>query len=210
MTVAPAVGRAYGGQSADQRDAGRRERLLDAAHELIGTAGYAATTVEQICRAANVSTRHFYQRYDGKEDVFLDVYRSITEQSFAGAFALYNARAAEPIQLRLPAAVVAYLEPMLTDIRSARIAFVEIVGVSPRAEHLRLDMRERLVELISSEGSAAVQRGEIADRDFRFATLALAGAATAVVYDWASRPVRPLIAEMEQSLMTLAVDLITR
>ena len=65
--------RRYSGQSADERDAARRKRLLAAATDFIGTQGYAATTVERICAEAKVSTRHFYQQFDNKESVFLAV-----------------------------------------------------------------------------------------------------------------------------------------
>src|SRR4051812_44502026 len=101
------TGRSYGGRSADERDAERRQRLLDAAHDLIGTVGYAATTIEQICKRATVSTRHFYLRYSSKEDVFLDLYRSITEEAFDGCLVVYAEKADEPMRTRIPATVVA-------------------------------------------------------------------------------------------------------
>ena len=38
-----------------------RARLLDAALELFGTAGYEATSIGALCREAKVSTRDFYR-----------------------------------------------------------------------------------------------------------------------------------------------------
>ena len=51
----PAPRRGYGGRSAAERRAERRERLLAAGLELFGTRGYAATSIERLCAAASVS-----------------------------------------------------------------------------------------------------------------------------------------------------------
>lgn len=98
---------------------------------------------------------------------------------------------------------------MFDDLRTARIAFVEVVGVSPRVEQIRLDYREQLIGMVEAEGAAAVARGEIADRNFRFAALAMIGAATAVVYDWMLHTSPVTLEELERDLAALAVNLLT-
>ena len=202
--------RTYSGLSASERDAERRARLLAAGRELIGTQGYAAVSVEKLCAASKVSSRHFYQLYDNKEAAFLDVYDSITKQSLEAAVASLAATEGEPMVQRLPKAFLAYVGPMVQDIRAARIAFVEIMGASPMIEERRLAYRELLVDLVVSEGAAAVARGELRDRDFRFATLALTGAANAIVYDWTLREDREDSSELEAQLTELALDLLAR
>jgi AcrR family transcriptional regulator len=202
--------RTYSGLSASERDAERRARLLAAGRELIGTQGYAAVSVEKLCAASKVSSRHFYQLYDNKEEAFLDVYDSITKQSLEAAVASLAATEGEPMVQRLPKAFLAYVGPMVQDIRAARIAFVEIMGASPMIEERRLAYRELLVDLVVSEGAAAVARGELRDRDFRFATLALTGAANAIVYDWTLREDREDSSELEAQLTELALDLLAR
>ena len=202
-------GRAYAGRSAGERDAQRRERLLAAAVEIIGTQGYPATTIPGVCAAAKVSTRHFYRLYPTKEDLFVDVYDRLTGESYARVTASLHASTDRPVRERVPAALLAYLAPMLSDARVARIAFVEIMGASARIERLRLDYRETLVALVDREVRAAVERGEIADRDWRFATLALVGAATAIVYDWMLRTGGDGVEHVEAALAELAVQLLT-
>jgi AcrR family transcriptional regulator len=202
------VARRYSGQSADEREASRRARLLDAARVLIGSGGFAATSVERICASAKVSTRHFYQLYDNKESAFLDLYEGILGQSYSRAIASLAETAGQPLRDRVPAAFLAYVGPMIEDAHAARIAFVEIMGTSPRIEDRRLAFRERLVELVEAEGSAAVERGEIAPRDFRFAALALTGAANAIIYDWVQRPDPPSVDSLEDALAALAVTLL--
>jgi AcrR family transcriptional regulator len=208
--VSETTGRSYAGQSADERDAQRRARLLEAAREIIGTLGYAATTIPGVCAAAKVSTRHFYRLYSTKEDLFVDLYDQVTAESYVPVVASLEQTAGRDIRERVPTAMLAYLAPMLNDARVARIAFVEIMGASPRIEKLRLDYRETLIALVEREGNEAVARGEIAERDWRFAALALVGAATAIVYDWMLRTERPSVDEIESALAALALDLITR
>jgi len=202
--------RTYSGLSASERDAERRSRLLAAGRELIGTQGYAAVSDEKLCATSNVSSRHFYQLYENKEAAFLDVYESITKQSLEAAVASLEATEGEPMMQRIPKAFLAYVGPMVEDIRAARIAFVEIMGASPVIEKRRLSYRELLVDLVVSEGSAAVERGELVDRDFRFATLALTGAANAIVYDWTLREDREDSSALEAQLTELALDLLAR
>lgn len=201
-------GRSYAGRSAAERDAERRARLLAGARQVIGGEGYASTTVEKICTRAGVSTRHFYLLYATKEDAFVDLYRELTAESYRRAIEVFGASEGRPMAERVPEAFIAYLEPMFTDRPAARIAFIEVMGVSPRLEEIRLAFRESLIEFIQAEGSAAVRRGEIADRDFRFAALALIGAANAIVYDWVNRPKPPADRAMRQALANLANTLI--
>lgn len=203
------TGRQYAGMSSDERDARRRARLLDATRELVGTIGYAATTIERICSTANVSTRHFYLQYANKEAALVDLYDSLTSESLQKVLASWRETEGRPISERVSAALMAYLGPMFSDPQIARIAFVEVIGVSPRLERIRLDYRESLVDFIQQEGSAAAARGEAADRDFRFAALALIGAANVIVHDWAAHEDRPPAAEVERNLSDLAVTLIT-
>lgn len=203
------IGRAYAGRTADERDAARRTRLLAAAREVIGSEGYAATTVEKLCSEASVSSRHFYQLYATKEDVFIDLYRGLTEDSADRARSSFASSAGTALPSRIADAFVAYLDPMLSDLRATRIAFVEVVGASHRVESIRLEYREQLITFIESEGTAAVARGEIADRNFRFAALAMIGAATAVVYDWMLHPRKTSLTELQRLLADLAVSLLT-
>ena len=200
--------RRYAGQSAQERDDQRRARLRAACRELVGSRGYAQTTVERLCQTAGVSTRHFYLHFSGKEAVFTDLYESIAAASFEAAAASLAQSAERPMGERVSEAFLAYLRPMVVDVRTARIVFVEIMGVSAQFEERRLAFREALVELVTSEGEAAVARGEIAARDFRVAAVALAGAASSVVYDWTRRDPRPPAAVLEESLAQLARTLL--
>jgi AcrR family transcriptional regulator len=202
-------GRLYGGQSSQERDAARRARLHAAMHEITGTRGYGALTVDRLCTAANVSTRNFYQLYDSKEAAFADLYDELLKQSGTRALASLVGTENQPLAELIPAALLAFLEPMFSDPRTARICFVEVVGMSAKIEATRMRNRELLIEIIESAGASAVENGEIAGRDFRFAAIALISATTALVYDWMSRDPRQPPEWLEHKLSQLAIHLLT-
>jgi AcrR family transcriptional regulator len=200
--------RRYGGQSADERDRERLARLRAAALELFGTEGYAAVSVERLCTEAKVSTRHYYQLFSNKEEALLDLYSDITAASVANVGLALESTEELDINARLRSAVCAYLNPILEDARTARVAFVEIVGVSQRVEDIRLEFRGGIVALIEQEAADAVARGEIEPRDFRFLALAFLGAVNVLVHDWSIHADHVDAERLSDQLCDLAIGLI--
>ncbi|MGH3739184.1 MAG: TetR/AcrR family transcriptional regulator [Micromonosporaceae bacterium] len=201
--------RRYSGHTAEERKAARRQRLLDTALELYGTDGYPPTSIERLCGAAKVSTRHFYQEFPNKEAVLIAVHGQIVELAMGRTAEALAAAPPSPIEARLTGAVAAYLETVMSDHRRAQVSFVEVVGASPEVERRRLAFREAIVALVEYEGTAAVERGEIAPRDFRFAAMAFIGAVNATVYDWFLHQPQPPREQLQSALIDLAVTLLT-
>jgi AcrR family transcriptional regulator len=201
--------RRYSGRSVDEWKAARRERLLDAALELFGTDGYPATSVERLCTQAKVSTRHFYHEFQNKEAVLLAVHAQVIELGVRSTGEALAATADLPVRERITAAVDGYLRTIMTDLRRARISFVEVVGASPAVEEQRIAFRELLIASVNSIGETAVARGEIAPRDFRFVGLSFMGAVNTVVYDWMLADPRPPEEQVQVALRELAISLMT-
>ncbi|WP_432943185.1 TetR/AcrR family transcriptional regulator [Kribbella sp. CA-253562] len=201
--------RRYSGRSVDEWKAARRERLLDAALELFGTDGYPATSVERLCTQAKVSTRHFYHEFQNKEAVLLAVHAQVIELAVRTTGEALAATADAPVRERITAAVDGYLHTIMTDLRRARISFVEVVGASPAVEEQRIAFRELLISSVISIGEAAVARGEITRKDFRFIGLCFMGAVNTVVYDWMLTDPRPPEHQVQDALRELAVNLMT-
>src|SRR5579875_2709760 len=53
--------------TAEQREAGRRARLIDTAIELMGTRGAADATVTAVCATSGVTSRYFYQHFADRD-----------------------------------------------------------------------------------------------------------------------------------------------
>src|SRR3954453_20418047 len=108
--------RGYGGVSAEDRIAGRRERLLDAGLELFGTRGYGATGVKDICREAGLTDRYFYESFGGSGELFVAVFDRVVEDLFASV---------------ADAVVEAGPDPQ-DQLRSAIGTFVALLAADPR------------------------------------------------------------------------------
>lgn len=61
--------RSYGGVSADQRRATRREQLLEAAFEVMATEGAGGLTIRNVAKEAGLSTRFVYESFTDLDDL---------------------------------------------------------------------------------------------------------------------------------------------
>ncbi|PTL59925.1 TetR/AcrR family transcriptional regulator [Paraconexibacter algicola] len=179
------AGRQYGKQSADERRAARRARMLEAGLDAFGgPQGFRGTTIEALCTAAGVSTRNLYEEFGSREALLVALHDELNERATA---AVVTALAAvDPLDLhaRAHAACSAYLEVMTSDRRWARVALVETVGVSPEAEAARQAAIDRFVALIELEAARLVEAGLLPDRDHHLTAVALAGALLGLVNTW--------------------------
>src|SRR3954471_23552359 len=139
----------YGGKTAEERQAARPRRSLDAPPQLFGdTPGYRATTVAALSEAAGLSTRQFYEEFRTLEDVLAALHLEVND--WAEQAVLEALAEAEPLPLAQRVTVLfrAYARDVTSDPRRIRIPFVEIIGVSPRLEEQRLARRAGWVDLI--------------------------------------------------------------
>lgn len=74
------AGRLWQGQTPDAREADRRQRLVEAGIELVGTQGVAALTMRAACREAAVGPRYFYELFTGREDLLEAVYDAVVDR----------------------------------------------------------------------------------------------------------------------------------
>lgn len=159
------------------RDDGRRARLLDAALELYGTAGFRATSVKAVCTLAAVSTRSFYELYPGQEELLAQLYRELNGEVLAG---LAGARVAVARGLAgaVRGLVTASLSPMLRDERKARVLEVESVGVSAELESQRRAAYRAFAAAIDAAFAVLADAGLIRQAPGGLASLVLVGGVT--------------------------------
>ena len=108
MTPEPRPARRYGGKSLEQRRDERRGRLLDAGLELFGTQGFQHTTIEQLCAAARLNPRYFYEQFGTREELLGAVYERHVQAVAAQFEAALECAPADPVG-RLRAGLEAFL-----------------------------------------------------------------------------------------------------
>ena len=200
MSRAPTSGgRRYGGQTAQQRQATRRAKLLDAGLELFGTTGYGATTIEQLCAAAGLHPRYFYEQFEGREALLQAVYDRHVEGVLGDVLAAVQAAPPEP-RPRLRAGLTAFVHGTLADERAARINYFEMVGVSPALERRRREVLRTYAELIAAQAVELRLGDAPAAIDSRLGAVALVGATDGLLIDWLAHEPR---VQGEQIIATL-------
>ncbi|MGW3199340.1 TetR/AcrR family transcriptional regulator [Streptomyces sp. NPDC001118] len=199
----------YGGRTAEDRQAERRRRFLDAALDLFGGApGYRATTVAALSQAAGLSTRQFYEEFRTLEDVLAALHLEVNGWAERAVMDALAGADGLPLAERAAALFRAYARDVTCDPRRIRITFVEIVGVSPRLEEQRLARRARWIDLIRAEADAAAVRGEAAPRDYRLAATAFVGSVNGLLHDWSAGWVDATLDEVVDELVRLLLGML--
>ncbi|MFI6047928.1 TetR/AcrR family transcriptional regulator [Nocardia sp. NPDC051321] len=144
--------RPYGGVGAADRVAARRSKLLDAGLELFGTQGYAATGVKDLCRAAGLTDRYFYESFGGTKELFAAVFDRVIAELFAAVAVAVDAERAEGTR-KLRAGIGTFLTALGADPRTLRIVFVEPTGAG--AEHRMREALWRFARLVAATATDA-------------------------------------------------------
>jgi AcrR family transcriptional regulator len=199
-----AVGQRYGGRTAQERQAERRDRLLAAGLELFGTQGYASTSIEALCAAARLHPRYFYESFGTREALLRAVYDQHMERLAAAVATALQDAPADP-RGRVHAGLTAFVRTQLADARGARITYLEIVGVSVELERHRRDVLRGFAALVEREADALAQAGRLPVRDHHLTALALGGAVDGLLTDCFTDPAPPSIEVIVATLVDLFV-----
>lgn len=185
--------RVYRGQSNLERKEDRRERLVAAGLELFGTEGYAATSIENVCASAGVTARHFYEHFVSREALLRTLYDEVVADAHRAIMRALAQPALQP-SARIARAVDAFVHSYLDDPRRARIACIEIIGVSAEMERHRRTVIHAFASVIEAQAQGLAASGALVARDFGRLGIAVAGAINELMADWIMRRDRPIVA----------------
>lgn len=172
--------RSWRGVPLEVRRADRREQLIGAAFELLGTDGWSGTTVRGVCQAARLNPRYFYESFDSLETLFIAVFdRLIVEVTQKAVHAVENS-GPNPTA-RATAVIEATVRYVTEDPKRARILFVEALG-NEQVGRRRLDTMHATAEFV--ERYAWRQTGLAEDRIGMIASHLLVGGMTELVVTW--------------------------
>lgn len=146
------VTRRYKGQTADDRVAERRARLLAAGLELMGTRGIAGTTVRGVTESSGVAARYFYESFPDIEALHLAVYDMVVEES-ARRSVTALAEAPDDGLARTRAVLAELVDLILADPRKGRILVLEATA-SPALGRRSLQESSRFAGMLASTASS--------------------------------------------------------
>ncbi len=192
------------GRTLAQRRWERREALLDVALELFGTKGYAATSVEELCRTAYVSTRNFYEEFDNREAVLFALGDRLVGEAYQAMVEVVVDDGADRLAREARARVSALAHALLDDPRRARIAFIETLGVSPVQEARRRNAHWLFAQYFAALVRADFNSERFGHREEDIYAIALVGAVNEILSDWVLRTEKPPL----DDLMDPIVDVI--
>jgi AcrR family transcriptional regulator len=140
-----------------------RERLLDAAHALVETGGYAAASVAAVTEQAGVAAGTLYRHFPSKAELFAELFRTVCDREAA---AMEAERDVESV-------LVTFAERAL---RNPRLAWALIAEpVDPLVERERLAYRRRYAAHLTGLIRAGVAAGELPPQRPELTAAALVG-----------------------------------
>jgi AcrR family transcriptional regulator len=144
------------GLSREQIVESQRERLLVAIAEQVTVNGYRGTTITEVVKAASISTRDFYELFDGKEDCFLAAFDAVRDH--LGELIARAAAAEDDWPHKVIAALRAALGFFAAEPDLARLCLLEAVSATPT---IAVRFREAV---LAGVPALAEGRAELADQ----------------------------------------------
>jgi AcrR family transcriptional regulator len=131
---------------AEARLAERRGLLLEAAFDLLGTDGDAATTVRAVCARARLNPRYFYESFADRDELLLAVYDE--QAALLGAAVVANVEAAgDDEAARLRAGIETIARFVTDDPRRAKVLYSEALG-NEALNRRRLQAQHAVVDFL--------------------------------------------------------------
>ncbi|WP_370010849.1 TetR/AcrR family transcriptional regulator [Nocardia cyriacigeorgica] len=197
----------YAGRSVQERRAERRSLFIEAGLTVFAQKSYAASSISDVCAAAGLSRRQFYEQYTGREALLVDVYDQVQQRARAAFLeGLTTAGTADPRAL-IEAGMRAYVHAITDDPRRVQVAFVEIVGVSDEVERHRAQVRDEWGAVIA-ETADAVPGVRTPPGGWQLAMAAFIGAVNGAVHRWSLQQPRPPVDDLLAVLSTLLLALV--
>jgi AcrR family transcriptional regulator len=181
--VCVASPRTYRGVPIERRRIHRREQLIEAGLEEIGTRGYDNITVKDVCRRAGLTERYFYEHFTDRAALLVAVFDDVVATVTAAAFAASDGAPPE-LEQRTRAGLTGFLDALTDDPRRARVQLIEVVGRSPELERRRFAAMHTFADYIATAADELAPRTDVDQRQRRVQELALVGGSNHLAVEW--------------------------
>jgi AcrR family transcriptional regulator len=189
----PAGARRYRGVDAQARVAERREKFVEAGLECFGTRGYHDVTVRELCAAAHLTERYFYESFKDREALFAAMYEALIGRVRAD---ILSAIAASPLdaEAMARAALGVWFRGLKRDPRVARILLLEVLSVSRDMDRLAQRTTLGFGDLLQQVAFDRLERRTALDADL--VATGLIGATIHIAMRWTLAGFRQPVAEV--------------
>jgi AcrR family transcriptional regulator len=174
--------RAYRGVSAEERAIARKRQFVSAGKIVFGKLGFQGANVKEICAAAGLTERYYYEAFGSVQKLFEAVYLQALDR-LRQVLDEAATRSPPDIPAQLRAMITSYFELLKKDRYLARILIIEIYGAAPAIRNLyEVGVRqftsriETFVAVPEATTSAQLDRNLVA--------VALVGAASSLSMHW--------------------------
>ncbi|MEV6058619.1 TetR/AcrR family transcriptional regulator [Nocardia asteroides] len=190
MTEEPRI---YGGVSAAERSAARRERLLTAATAIWGESGMAAVTVRGVCKAAGLTPRYFYEHFTNRDELLVAVADEVHDTLLSAMVRAGLSSTGEARQ-RLTAALEAFFQTLAGDPHLHRImsSYPDAIGALAQRRHDALDTVAQLVVTYAPEALGV----DLDPDQLRRTSLFITGGVNQIIEGWLSGSITLTAAEL--------------
>ena len=92
--------------------------------DVFGTKGFHASTVREVCVAAHLTERYFYESFKNLSDLFIAVYGEMRQQLMDRTLRVFDADDRQPVEL-VESSLRVFLEFIREDPRRGQIMLVD-------------------------------------------------------------------------------------
>lgn len=179
----------YGGVGVDERRAQRRQAFIDAGIEVIGSVGYASTTVRAVCAEAALTERYFYESFENLEALLCAVYEHLITGMKQRILLALQKCPPDP-EILSKAALREYFE-YNRDPHYSRIMLFEVLGVSPQVDRIYRRVMEEFAQLIASVSKPLYPGRSFKGLDEGLLTGGMVGAVVQMAMRWSLNGYKP-------------------
>lgn len=150
----------------------QRERVLNAARELVAARGFAAASIQAVAQHAGVATGSVYRHFPSKAHLFVEVF------TLASAKEVQTMAAATRVQANATQRLVAGVRTWATRALQGRTLAYALIAepVMPQVEAARLQMRRAYVEVLRDVLQDGHDQGEFQIVDIEVTAAGIVGA----------------------------------
>lgn len=144
--------RLYGGRTKDDRVAMRRQKLVEAAISLAAAGGRDAVMVSNVCAAAGLTSRYFYESFSSREQLFAEAFHVVSSRL------LDAMRQASTAESAATSTITALFETLLQYPGEAQVFLVDVDGHEAALAQVRAEVASSLSRLILPDIKSKVAR----------------------------------------------------